>query len=312
MTDLKVRRVRFDLAGDDIPFLWQPERPSFSVVTNYMSFLAPGFEKLIVDATREAIPLMTDPDAVEEANLYLRQEAQHASAHMRHIKALIRRYPGLQDTVDELFASYDRLTATKPLMWRLAYTAVLESTFTPYFKVYLDHEDKLFASGDERVGSLLLWHFSEEIEHRASAMIVYNAVNDSFRYRLRAMGSVIKHISETVAIVSNGFQQHVPPEDGGHFGAVLPNGFSFKGFRDAKRMVKELMNPDQATYQGVPRRELVAMVIGLIRAQSPNHNAQAEKTPSFAWRLLERYETDPTSLARWYSQKAHAADVSPV
>jgi hypothetical protein len=35
---------------------------------NVISFFAPGFEKFIVDATREAIPLMRNPEDAEEAN----------------------------------------------------------------------------------------------------------------------------------------------------------------------------------------------------------------------------------------------------
>ncbi len=73
---------------------------------------------------------------------------------MSHVRALSRRWPGLQQTMKEVIASFDQLTATKPLAWRLAYPAVVEATFTPYFKVFLDHEDKLFRPGDERVASL--------------------------------------------------------------------------------------------------------------------------------------------------------------
>lgn len=214
MTKLQVRRVRFDLAGDDVPFNWNPLRPAFAMQCNMITFFAPGFEKLIVDATREAIPLMRDPRQAEEANAYLRQEAQHSAAHMGHFRALVRRWPGLQQTMDEVVASYDRLTATKPLAWRLAYTAVIENTFTPYFKVFLDHEDKLFEPGDERVASLFLWHFVEEIEHRSSALMVYDAAHGDFLYRVRAIGAVIKHLSEVLSIVSRGFQKHVPAADG--------------------------------------------------------------------------------------------------
>ena len=72
MTDLRVRRVRFDFAGGDVPFNWQPQRPAFAMQCNVISFFAPGFEKLIVDATREAIPLMRRPEDVAEAEAYLR------------------------------------------------------------------------------------------------------------------------------------------------------------------------------------------------------------------------------------------------
>jgi predicted metal-dependent hydrolase len=107
MTDLQVRRVRFDFSGEEVPFNWQPERPAFAMQCNVISFFALGFEKFIVDATREAIPLMRDPEAAEEANAYLRQEAQHLAAHVSHVRALSRRWPGLQETMHKVTASFD-------------------------------------------------------------------------------------------------------------------------------------------------------------------------------------------------------------
>lgn len=301
MTNLKVRRVRFDLGGDDVPFNWNPQRPAFAMQCNMITFFAPGFEKLIVDATREAIPLMRDPRQAEEANAYLRQEAQHSAAHMGHFRALVRRWPGLQQTMDEVVASYDRLTATKPLAWRLAYTAVIENTFTPYFKVFLDHEDKLFEPGDERVASLFLWHFVEEIEHRSSALMVYDAVHGDFLYRVRAIGAVIKHLGEVLSIVSRGFQEHVPAADGGHYGMLLPDGLNPRSMLAASMAARRLTKPGQATYAGVPKSEMVAMLTGLVRSQGPSHDPAYEKLPPFADRWFGRYEEEPKSAARWYS-----------
>jgi predicted metal-dependent hydrolase len=301
MTDLKVRRVRFDLAGDDVPFNWQPQRPAFAMQCNLITFFAPGFEKFIVDATREAIPLMRDEKVAEEANAYLRQEAQHSAAHTSHFRALARRWPGLQQTMDEVVASFDHLTATRPLAWRLGYTAVIEATFTPYFKVFLDHEDKLFAPGDERVASLFLWHFVEEIEHRSSALMVYDAVHDSYPYRLKTIVGVAKHIDEILRIVSQGFQSHVPAPDGGDLGRLIPNGLSVRAFRASQRAARQLANPGQSTYAGVPKRELFAMLVGLIRSQGPNHDPTFENLPEFAGRWFERYAEEPKSAAHWYS-----------
>lgn len=301
MTNLHVRRVRFDLAGDDVPFNWNPARPAFAMQCNLITFFAPGFEKLIVDATREAIPLMRDPLQAQEAQAYLRQEAQHSAAHLGHFRALVRRWPGLQETMDEVIASYDRLTATKPLAWRLAYTAVIENTFTPYFKVFLDHEDKLFAPGDERVASLLLWHFVEEIEHRSSALMVYDAVHGDFPYRVKTIAAVVKHIGEVLAIVSRGFQKHVPTADGGQYGQLLPAGWGPRSLVAAVLASKRLTKPGQATYAGVPRREMLAMLTGLVRSQGPGHDPARENVPKFAGRWFERYEQEPRSAARWYS-----------
>jgi predicted metal-dependent hydrolase len=301
MTDLKVRRVRFDFAGDDIPFNWQPERPAFGMQCNVISFFAPGFEKFIVEATREAIPLMRDPVAVEEAEAYLRQEAQHSAAHLSHIRALTRRWPGLKETQDEVIASFDRLTATKPLAWRLAYTAVVEATFTPYFKVFLDHEDKMFEPGDERVASLFIWHFVEEIEHRSSALIVYDAVHDSYAYRVKTIAGVIKHIDELLKIICGGFQKHVGKEGGGELARLIPKGLSYRSFRDMFRAARELEGTVDTTYSGVPRREILAMLASLVRSQGPNHDPKYENVPEFAPRWLKKYDENPKIAARWYS-----------
>ena len=301
MSNLQVRRVRFDLAGDDVPFNWNPQRPAFAMQCNLITFFAPGFEKLIVEATREAIPLMRDQKQAKEAADYLRQEAQHSAAHMSHFRALVRRWPGLQETMDEVIDSYDRLTATKPLAWRLAYTAVIENTFTPYFKVFLDHEDTLFEPGDERVASLFLWHFVEEIEHRSSALMVYDAVHGDFLYRVRTIGAVIKHLGEVLSIVSRGFQKHVPEADGGQYGRLLPDTLTPRAMLAASHAARRLTRPGQATYAGVPKREMLAMLTGLVRSQGPSHDPAFENLPPFAARWLDRYEQEPRSAARWYS-----------
>jgi hypothetical protein len=52
------------------------------------------------------------------------------------------------------------------LEFRLAYIADTEATFTPAFKLMLDNEATFFQPGDDRVASLFLWHFVEEVEHR--------------------------------------------------------------------------------------------------------------------------------------------------
>lgn len=268
---------------------------------NVISFFAPDFEKLIVDATREAIPLMRRPEDVDEAEAYLRQEAQHSAAHVSHVRALIKRWPGLRETRDQVVSSYEHLTATKPLAWRLAYAAIVEATFTPYFKVFLDHEDKLFRPGDERVASLFLWHFVEEIEHRSSALLVYNAVHDSFLYRLCAIPSVAKHMAEVLAITSSGFRRHVPEHDGGGVARLIPQGLSYRAIRESRSVAREVNKTRHSTYSGVPRREIATMLGGLVRSQGPTHDPGHEQLPAFAARWFAKYDDNPGVAARWYS-----------
>ncbi|BAN32674.1 metal-dependent hydrolase [Mycobacterium avium] len=82
MTELRIRRIRFDLDGE-VPFNWNAGNPAFSTYMNMVSMMAICFEKMLVSAVREAMPRITDPAVADEAEAFLRQEAQHANAHRR-------------------------------------------------------------------------------------------------------------------------------------------------------------------------------------------------------------------------------------
>lgn len=213
MTELIVRKLRFAFADHHVPFLWNESNPAFSSMANAVSFLAIAFEKMIGQMIPEAMPLITDPVIAEEADAFVRQEGQHSMGHRQHAKGLIKSYPGLKETLDEVIAAFDDLTANKPLKYRLAYTADLEATFTPVFKLMLDHDDTLFAPGDDRVASLFLWHFVEEVEHRSSALIIYDAVANDPWYRMRMAPSIFRHVWSVLRIACEGFNKHVPLED---------------------------------------------------------------------------------------------------
>ena len=182
MTELTVRNIRFPI-DDTVPFQWQPANPSFGLFGNTFTFLAIAFERYIVSATREALPRFTDADMAEEADLFVRQEAQHARAHRAHAKAMIERYPGLQETYAAANAAYDQLLERESTEFHLAYIANLEATFTPLFKMVFDNRHELFEGSDERVGTMLLWHFVEEIEHRSSALRIHHHVTPDPWYR---------------------------------------------------------------------------------------------------------------------------------
>ena len=213
MTDLQVRKMRFAFADYPVPFLWNEENPAFSSMANAVSFLAIAFEKMIGSMITEAMPLITDPVVRAEAEAFVRQEGQHSMAHRQHVKGLVKSYPGLQETLDQIIDSFDDMTANTPVKYRLAYTADLEATFTPVFKLMLDHDDNLFAPGDDRVASLFLWHFVEEVEHRSSALIIYDAVVEDPWYRMRMAPSVFKHVWAILKVAVDGFNKHVPVEE---------------------------------------------------------------------------------------------------
>ena len=301
MTDLKVRRLRFDFVAP-VPVVWQPDNPMFSHAVNLMSFIAICFEKMIVDAVQEAKPHFTDPEVASEANAFLRQEAQHANAHRQHVTALIQRYPGLQHTLDAIMASYDHMTGTKSLAYRLAYIADLEATFTPSFKFLLDNEDIMFRPGDDRVASLLLWHMVEEVEHRSSAVIIYNAVVGKRMYRLRILPSVIRHIMGTlVPIYVNGMNTHVPEKD-----RVLDLRVMSVSWR-IREQLRALVNRDHLTpprmLKAVDRQGKRQALRGLVLSQNPYFDPADEAIPSFAGQWFDRFERGD-DVTHWYGSQA--------
>ncbi len=232
MTNLTVRSPQFGI-DETVPFQWQPSNPSFGLFGNTFTFLAIAFERYIVSATRQALPRITDPVIAEEADAFVRQEAQHARAHRAHAKAMIAQYSGLSETYAATNAAYDELLEREDVEFHLAYIANLEATFTPLFKMILDNRRELFAGSDERVGTMLLWHFVEEIEHRSSALLIHHHVTPDRWYRIRNAYKVFDHVADIYKLVLAGFEDHVPLEDR-HIStkAVGPSGLYLSELRD--------------------------------------------------------------------------------
>ncbi|MEH3132432.1 MAG: metal-dependent hydrolase [Mycolicibacterium neoaurum] len=282
MTALKVRRIRFDFR-DPVPFLWNPQNPALSVGGNVLSIMAIGFERFIVSVVRQAMPLISDPAVVAEADAFLRQEAQHSSAHQQHVRSLVRSYPGLSGTLDAVIADYRKLDETTALPFKLAYIADIEATFTPAFTLLLDHEQTLFRPGDDRIASMFLWHFVEEIEHRSSALRIYDAVVPSKALRLRALPAVVSHLAQQTQLVTTGFEAHVPAVD--RMGSV--------------RSSRRLRRKAPALLGSVPLRDKLAAIRGICAAQIPGHEPEFERLPEFADKWFVRYERGE-DVVRWY------------
>ena len=270
---------------------------------NSLSFVAPPFERCIVAGLRMAIPRIQDPTILAEADAFLRQEAQHARVHRLHVAALTRQFPGLAEVTAEVERRFDHLLATRPLEFHLAYAADIEATFTPMFNVWLRHRDTLFDSGDPRVAPLFLWHLVEEIEHRSSAYVIYNARVPDRWYRVRMLGSVFAHMLGCHTAIVRGFDRHVPLAARGAVASELALGWPElrtqlgRALRLRRKPDDEPEAPDQ--FAAVPRQELRRMVYRLIRSQDPRHSPAGEERPPFAAEWLAAYEGG-RGVVDWY------------
>jgi len=290
VSDLTVRSPKFHI-DETVPFQWQPANPSFGLFGNTFTFLAIAFERYIVSATRQAEPHFTSAAVADEADLFVRQEAQHARAHRAHAKAMIAQYPGLEETYAAANVAYDELLEREDVEFHLAYVACLEATFTPLFKMVLDHRHRLFEGSDERVGTMLLWHFVEEIEHRSSALVIHHDVTPDRSYRFRKAPNVFDHVARIYKLILSGFEEHVPLKDRLiSTKLVSPSGLYLSELRDRFRL-GGAASAYGSMLRHVPGSDLRSMLWRETLAQMPRHDPAHEPLPLWAERWHSAYDT---------------------
>lgn len=282
MTDLTIRNLpfRFD---ETVPFQWNRANPEFGVLANAIGLLIISMEKMIVSVSRRALERITDPAVIAETQAFLRQEAIHSRAHQLHMRVLVARHPGLASTMDAVDASFRALERERSLEYLVAYIAALEGTFPPFFKMVLDHRDSLLANGDARVASLFAWHFVEEIEHRASATILYDAIVPEPTYRVRVMGPAFAHAVGLLGDILEDFAVHVPLEDSlVDPRRLLPRRSLALEIRGRLPFVRRARDRHPSAFHAIPPNDLVAMFVGLVRSQWPGHDPAHEPVPDYA------------------------------
>ena len=263
MSDLVVRHIPFDFDG--VEFIWNRANPRFAVGMNVLSFWAIGLERYLVKTMKDADAVITDAGVRREARLFLQQESVHTSCHRRHVKALIERYPGLQVALDKAVAHYDVLHRDSDLRYLLAYAAALEGTFTPIFKMIIDNRASLFADGDARVASLCLWHFCEEVEHRSSAVTVYDHVVGDSGYKIRAFLPTMRHVRQCHRILLREFSNQVPG-------------------------TRRLCDRPSAAFATVPVRQRISMLRQSFASILPGYDHDNQPLPEWAATWFDHWE----------------------
>jgi predicted metal-dependent hydrolase len=298
MTALVIRKLPWSF-GADTPFQWNPANPEFGLGMNTLSFIGPPFERYIVLAVRQAMPEIADPAVRDEADAFLQQEGLHGAAHRRHVSALTEQYPGLAEVSQELDRRFDELLRTQTLRFHLAYIADIEATFTPLFSMFFAHKATMFDNGDPRVAPLFLWHFTEEIEHRASAQILYDAVVENPWYRLRVSRRVFAHMAGCANVIGRGFNRHVPKHirlvDGMEDATLSPVGIVRRMF--SRRPASAPASP---VLPGPSGRELAILLCRLLWSQTPWHRQIDEPVPPFAAEWLAAYDAG-RNVVDWYA-----------
>jgi predicted metal-dependent hydrolase len=179
--------LRFDEA---MPVLWFRENAFLTFLFNGFNLTFPEGERFFVRAVHDHLGRVTDPELRAQARAFSGQEGQHARIHERLFDAL--RAQGFD--LNPFFERYDAYCRRVAKNWsglRLAVTAALEHyTATLAALVFLPG----FMDGVHTpIRKLLVWHATEELEHRAVAFDVLRATRPG--YFLRALGFVLASVS---------------------------------------------------------------------------------------------------------------------
>jgi predicted metal-dependent hydrolase len=193
--EIRPRRVRFD--WEDAPLAWLPSEPGVAHVINVLHLLLPAGERWFVRLYKDVLPrLESDPELHAAVKGFMGQEAVHARAHaavLDHFRAHgIDPDPYVRQ-IDWMFEHLLGDDAMPPFLarrWfaeRCAIVAAIEH-FTAVLGDWIVQADRLEAAGaDPTMLDLLRWHGAEEVEHRAVAFDVFQAVSGRYLTRVRTM-----------------------------------------------------------------------------------------------------------------------------
>jgi predicted metal-dependent hydrolase len=180
---ITVRHPRF--AFDALPRWWWADDPFLTHLVNGLGFVFPAGERFFVRSVLACEGQLDDPELKAKVRAFAAQEAQHGRGHRDGFAALRAQgfdVDGFLSWYEEL--AYGRIEPRFGPPVRLATTAAIEH-FTAILGELVLSTDLLDDAHPE-MRRLLLWHASEEVEHRAVAFEVFRRVDG--RYAVRMVG----------------------------------------------------------------------------------------------------------------------------
>lgn len=181
-----VRRMRFGYPGR-LKAWWNPSRREFSQMVNAASLAMPFLEPYLIETMRLAKARIADPKLSAEIDLYIGQESTHYRQHQVFNRRLAELgYAAVPQMEALLKADYAGFAAGKSFAFNLAYAEGFESMALAMGHFLVADRVALFGDGDDAVGSLILWHFVEEIEHKRVTYDAFHALDG--RYWMRIWG----------------------------------------------------------------------------------------------------------------------------
>jgi len=179
---LPVRRLLIDLDAS-IERHWCGQDAFRTALFNALSMGFPPGEQLFIDSVRAALPLLAEAKQAElqgQVAGFIGQEATHRRIHGL-FNAQLERQGLVNAWIPRAQRRLKKMEGFAP-RHMLALTAAYEH-FTALLAQWLLQHQEVFANCDERLTTLWLWHSAEEVEHKAVAFDLYQALDGSRAWR---------------------------------------------------------------------------------------------------------------------------------
>ena len=179
----KLRRPTLPFEEGPIPRHWFGGSPLATHMVNGLNLLFPDGERMFVKSVRyfrDAIA--DDPQLARDVAGFYAQEGSHAREHQRFFEILRDHGYEFDDLLTEFRDSLGLLERYLPRSVQLAATAAAEH----FTAIMANHalDSRVLDEAHPTVRHLLLWHATEEIEHKAVAYDVLQRVQPSYLVRL--------------------------------------------------------------------------------------------------------------------------------
>lgn len=185
--DIPLRKpdLRFDAS---IPRHWARGNAFATHFFNSLNLLFPDGERFFVKAVHDHLDRIADPALRRQAKQFAAQEGQHANQHERYFDCLRVQGYRIDGYLRRFHRFYRLSTAIVPAPLRLSITAGAEH-YTAVLGAGAIEDFERLEGMDPTMRQLIVWHATEEIEHKAVAFDVLRATHPS--YPLRILGFLV-------------------------------------------------------------------------------------------------------------------------
>ncbi len=177
---IPIRRPGFEF-GDDIPRHWAGGSPFATHMFNATNLLFPQGERFFIRAVNDYMGDIEDPELRRQARAFAGQEAVHGQEHEAYFDTM-RRQGYRIDGYLRAFHLIERFMSLFPRSVRLSITAGAEhyTATLGHFALTAKHPRDFHPTMEK----LVIWHATEEVEHKSVAFDVMQAVGIGYAMRI--------------------------------------------------------------------------------------------------------------------------------